>query len=86
MHDHYHRTSHEWNLLVTDLCFATPVKIIWLLTQIFVAVAVADQEVMICLNQVTTKKTWQENTLSMGIINKQYVYFWKSLFMKLRSV
>ena len=59
MHDHYYSKSHEWNLIVTDVCFATPVDIIWLLTQIFVAVVVADKELMICLNQVTAKKTLQ---------------------------
>ena len=46
---------------------------------------VADKELMICLNQVTAKKTLSENTLSMGIITKQYVCFWKSS-MELRSV
>ena len=85
MHDYYDSKSHEWNLLVTGVYFATPVDIIWLLTQIFVAVVVADKELMICLNKVTAKKTFQENTLSMGIISKQYVYFWKS-FMELRWV
>ena len=45
--------------------------------QIFVTVVVADKELMICLNKVTAKKTFQENTLSMGVISKQYVYFWK---------
>ena len=53
--------------------------------QIFVTVVVADKELMICLNKVTAKKTFQENTLSMGVISKQYVYFWKSS-MELRSV
>ena len=85
MHDYYDSESHEWNLLVTGVYFATPVDIIWLLTQIFVAVVVADKELMICLNKVTAKKTFQENTLSIGIISKQYVYFWKS-FMELRWV
>ena len=85
MHDYYDSKSHEWNLLVTGVYFATPVDIIWLLTQIFVAVVVADKELMICLNKVTAKKTFQENTLSIGIISKQYVYFWKS-FMELRWV
>ena len=85
MHDHYHRKSHERNLLVTDVCFATTVDIIWLLTQIFVAVVDADKELMICLNQVTAKKSLQENTLSLGIISKQYVYFWKCS-MELSSV
>ena len=85
MHDYYDSKSHEWNLLVTGVYFATPVDIIWLLTQIFVAVMVADKELMICLNKVTAKRTFQENTLSIGIISKQYVYFWKS-FMELRWV
>ena len=85
MHDYYDSKSHEWNLLVTGVYFATPVDIIWLLTQIFVAVVVADKELMICLNKVTAKMTFQENTLSIGIISKQYVYFWKS-FMELRWV
>ena len=34
--------------------------------------------VLICLNQVTAKITLEENTLNIGIIIKQYVYFWKS--------
>ena len=33
---------------------------------------------LICLNQVTAKMTLEENNLSIGLIIKQYVYFWKS--------
>ena len=70
MHNGYHSKSHEWNLFVTDECFATPVDIILLLTWIFVVVVVSDKKLMICLNQVTAKNTLQENTLTMGIFTK----------------
>ena len=86
MHDHYHRKSYERNLLVTEVRFATPVDIIWLLTQIFVAVMFADKELMICLNRVILfEEDLTRKYLSMSIITKQYVYFWKN-FVELRSV
>ena len=75
MRDHCFSKLHERSLLRTDGIFCNTCG--YQLTTTFVLAMVAAKEFMICLNQVTARKSLQEKTLSIDTITRQYVCFGK---------
>ena len=63
MHDYCHSKPHESSILGTDVMFCHTCGV----------AVVVDKGIMVCLNQVTVRKTLQENSMDMDTITRKYV-------------